>query len=90
MSDHRKRLHRHYYRRYFEEYFGPKLLSEITPEFAESYWPWRRSYWANHPRLIAYNPKRKGAKTTVCQTACNLDPRSASNFDPSDRELVSH
>ena len=64
MSPHRQQLHRHYYRRYFEEYFGAKPLSEITVEFAEAYWPWRRAYWANHQNLVAYNPKRKGAKST--------------------------
>jgi integrase len=70
-SEKRKGWHRGYFKRYFSAYFGSKLLNEITAEFADGYWPWRISYWqsAGGQKLLAYNPKRRTAKTRTTANA---------------------
>ena len=37
----RKKWHLNYFNRYFAPYFGEKVLSAITAEFADGYWGWR-------------------------------------------------
>lgn len=43
----RRKWHLNYFERYFRAYFGSKKLDEITNEFANSYWNWRRRYWVD-------------------------------------------
>ena len=66
----RQRWHENYAKRYFKPYFRnvdgtSKLLNEITPQVATAYWDWRITYWQREQstRIIASNPKRRGAKT---------------------------
>jgi integrase len=75
-EDSRKNWHRLYAERYFKSYFSnadgsSKLLNEITPQVAAAYWDWRIAYWSSGQgeRLIAYNPKRRGAKTRTTSNA---------------------
>jgi hypothetical protein len=44
-SDSRKRWHQGYFDRYFSSYFKDKRLDEITEDFANGYWSWRRRFW---------------------------------------------
>ena len=74
--DSRKRWHKLYAERYFKPYFrnadgSSKRLNEITPQIATAYWDWRITYWSSGQgeRLIAYNPKRRGAKTRTTSNA---------------------
>lgn len=74
--DSRKRWHKLYAERYFKPYFSnadgsSKWLNEITPQVASAYWDWRITYWSSGKgeRLIAYNPKRRGAKTRATNNA---------------------
>ena len=60
----RKKWHLNYFNRYFAPYFGEKVLSAITAEFADGYWGWRIGYWGRDEgrKLQAYNPRRREAK----------------------------
>ena len=60
-TEDRKRWHRQYFNRYFNAYFGEKKLDEITVEFANGYWNWRRRYWVEGPGVneLRYNRRRK-------------------------------
>jgi integrase len=64
-SEDRQRWHLSYFNRYFKAYFGAKKLDEITIEFANSYWNWRRRYWVDGEGInqMTYNRRRKGMKT---------------------------
>ena len=65
-SESRQKWHLNYFNRYFNAYFGPKKLTEITSEFANAYWNWRRNYWADGgegANQISYNRRRRGLKT---------------------------
>ena len=72
----RQRWHENYAKRYFKPYFSnadgtSKLLNEITPQVASAYWDWRITYWQREKaeRIIASNPKRRGAKTLSTHNA---------------------
>ena len=72
----RQDWHEKYAKRYFKPYFSnadgsSKLLNEITPQMADGYWVWRITYWQREQgeRLIASNPKRRGAKTRSTNNA---------------------
>lgn len=64
-SDSRKKWHLNYFNRYFQSYFKDKKLDEITEEFANDYFDWRRRYWVDGDgsRSMEYNRRRKGLKT---------------------------
>ena len=49
-------------------------LNEINAVFANGYWNWRISYWGTGPgaKLLGYNPKRRGAKTTTTKNAAKV------------------
>jgi len=75
----RQRWHEKLATRYFKEYFrypdGTSMrLNEINAAFAKGYWEWRISYWKAGPgaKLIAYNPKRRGAKTKSTYNAAKI------------------
>lgn len=75
----RQRWHRVIAARYFKEYFqhadGSSMrLNEINAVFANGYWNWRISYWGTGPgaKLLGYNPKRRGAKTTTTKNAAKV------------------
>ncbi len=75
-KDARERWHRNYANRYFKPYFRhadgrSMLLSDINTGVASGYWNWRNTYWSTGPgqKLQAYNPKRRGAKTTSTRNA---------------------
>ena len=62
--DARQKWHLNYFKRYFAPYFGDKILSAITAEFADGYWGWRIGYWGRDEgrKLQTYNPRRQHAK----------------------------
>jgi integrase len=64
-SDSRKKWHLNYFNRYFQAYFGDKKLDEITSDFANEYFVWRKRYWVDGDgsKSIEYNRRRKGLKT---------------------------
>jgi hypothetical protein len=64
-SDSRKKWHLNYFNRYFGAYFKDKKLDEITDEFANEYFGWRKRYWVDGEgsKSIEYNRRRKGLKT---------------------------
>ena len=64
-SDSRKKWHLNYFNRYFNAYFGDKRLDEITEDFANEYFDWRKRYWVDGEgsNAIEYNRRRKGMKT---------------------------
>jgi hypothetical protein len=64
-SDSRKKWHLNYFNRYFQAYFGDKRLGEITEEFSNAYFDWRKRYWVDGDGVesIEYNRRRKGMKT---------------------------
>jgi integrase len=64
-SPSRQKWHLNCFNRYFNAYFGSKKLDEITDEFANAYWNWRRNYWVNGEGVnqISYNRRRRGLKT---------------------------
>jgi hypothetical protein len=61
----RQKWHLNYFERYFRAYFGAKKLDEITNEFANSYWNWRRRYWVDGEGVnqISYNRRRRSMKS---------------------------
>jgi integrase len=64
-SESRQKWHLNYFNRYFNAYFGPKKLTEITNEVANGYWNFRRRYWVDGDGVnqISYNRRRRGLKT---------------------------
>ena len=64
-SDSRKKWHLNYFNRYFGAYFKDKKLDEITEEFANEYFNWRKRYWVDGDgtKSIEYNRRRKGLKS---------------------------
>jgi hypothetical protein len=64
-SDSRKKWHMNYFLRYFGVYFKDKKLDEITEDFANQYFDWRKRYWVDGEGTISieYNRRRKGLKT---------------------------
>lgn len=64
-SDSRKKWHLNYFNRYFNAYFGDKRLGEITEDFANGYFDFRKRYWVDGDGVesIEYNRRRKGMKT---------------------------
>jgi Phage integrase family len=64
-SESRRKWHRGYFDRYFSAYFKYKKLDEITDDFANGYWNWRRRYWVDGDgvKQVTYNRRRKGMKT---------------------------
>lgn len=68
-KEERGRWHKMYFNRYFKNYFSnadgsSRLLNDITSQFANGYWDWRKAYWTLGPgkKLRVYNPKRRGSK----------------------------
>ena len=70
-SSSREKWHLGYFNRYFSAYFENKKLDEITEEFAQRYWSWRRRYWNDGAgeKQIAYNRRRKRAKSYTTHNA---------------------
>ena len=64
-SNSRKIWHRNYFNRYFQAYFKDKKLDEITEDFANGYFDFRKRYWVDGDgsQQIEYNRRRKGMKT---------------------------
>jgi integrase len=64
-SDSRKKWHLNYFNRYFQAYFEDKRLDEITDDFANAYFDWRKRYWVDGEgaNQVSYNRRRKGMKT---------------------------
>lgn len=64
-SDCRKKWHLNYFNRYSNAYFGPKKFDEITEQFANGYWDWRKRYWVDGEGTISieYNRRRRGMRT---------------------------
>jgi hypothetical protein len=70
-SENRKKWHQGYFDRYFSAYFKDKRLDEITEDFANGYWSWRRRFWVDGSGAssIGYNRRRKGMKTVSTHNA---------------------
>jgi hypothetical protein len=74
-SDSRKKWHFNYFNRYFNAYFGSKKLDDITMDFANSYWGWRKRYWVDGPganpaaNQMKYNRRRRGLGNVTTHNA---------------------
>jgi hypothetical protein len=63
-SESRKKWFLNYFLRYFQAYFGEEKLDQITNEFANAYFDWRKRYWDGPgANQVSYNRRRKGLKT---------------------------
>jgi hypothetical protein len=70
-SESRKKWFLNYFLRYFQTYFKDTKLDQITNEFANSYFDWRKRYWVDGPgaNQVSYNRRRKGMKTSSSHNA---------------------
>lgn len=65
-SNSRKKWHLNYFNRYFQAYFKDKKLGQITEDFANGYFDFRKRYWVDGDGVesIEYNRRRKGMKNS--------------------------
>ena len=71
----RRKWHQNYFNRYFNPFFGFRKLDDITMEFANGYWAWRKRYWLDGPGVnpaanqIKYNRRRRGLPNRTTHNA---------------------